>query len=188
MEQILEEFNIPCKCFQIFYYDGQCLIEIFDKDLLNNYNFMMRLVENKIKIDVQLDPGTPIKFKWFPTGFNQYAKKWLYYFDYDANEKVNDLLLIFHQSAGYIINPLTDDEKNELFEITKTLVEFVIKIGKEYTTSLGWWEYIFVDHLIRFKATDALTYLKSLKDDLSKMNLGERGVWEYIDKDYDTIQ
>ena len=148
MEQIAKEFDIPFEDFGIFYYEGQCILEFFDKDLLNNYDFMMRLVKNKIKLNVELDPGAPIELKWFPNGFNKYTKNWLNIFDYDVNERVNDLLLIFHQSAGYITTPLNDEQKTELFKVTKTLVEFVIKIGPQYQTSLGWWEYILVDHLI----------------------------------------
>lgn len=158
MESIAKEFNIPPEAFSCFVFQGQEIIEFFDTSFYGNYELMIRLIENKIKLDVELDPGTPMLFEWFPSGFAEFADKWLSNFDYDCTQKVDDLLLLFEQNSFLISYQKVPTEKDlvELCNFAKILVEFVGILGDKYTTPLTWWEHMFIDNLIEYKAIDAL--------------------------------
>lgn len=160
MEDIANKYQLHQKTYSTHFYDGVNIIEIFDKSLYNNYHLMIDLIESKIKLDVDIDPHTPILFAWFPSGFAHFTQQWLSVFDYDNTQKVDDLLILFQQNAYKIKQPTTTKDLKELADFTKTLSQYVKNMGNKYDTPMTWWDVMLIDELIKCKAIDALKELR----------------------------
>jgi hypothetical protein len=185
MKVIANKFQVTETAYDLYFYCDEWIIRIYDESVLNNYDFVMSLVENKIKLRVDLDPGpgNDIYIGWFPIGFSQFAQRWLQVFDCDITERVNDLLLIFHQNI-WRITETNDTILKELRDFTFTVTNFVEKHRDKYDTHFSWWEFVLIDDLIRLKAIEALKELQRVYI-LGPKNLDVAKL--YLEKDKDIV-